>query len=130
MPRVRLNEVTVGSTNVDRSEAFYRVLGLTLIVKNEQYLRFECPDGEGTFSVELGEEVCDEGQVTVYFESDKLDSEYERLRRAGIEFEQPPTDMPWLWREARLRDPDGHRLCLFYAGRNRRHPPWRLPSDS
>ena len=38
-----------------------------------------------------------------------------------------PMDMSWLWREARLADPDGHRLCLFHAGENRKHPPWRLP---
>jgi hypothetical protein len=34
--------------------------------------------------------------------------------------------MPWLWREARLRDPDGHRVCLYRAGQNRKNPPWRL----
>jgi hypothetical protein len=31
-----------------------------------------------------------------------------------------------LWREAHLRDPDGNMLCLFYAGKNRLDPPWRL----
>ena len=67
-------------------------------------------------------------QVTVYFESDALDQEYDRLRRAGIEFDTAPTDMPWLWRETRFRDPDGHLYCLFHAGENRVHPPWRLPS--
>jgi hypothetical protein len=36
---------------------------------------------------------------------------------------------PWLWREATLLDPSGHRLCLFQAGRYRRDPPWRLPSS-
>ena len=45
---------------------------------------------------------------------------------AGIDFDTEPADMPWLWREARLRDPDGHHLCLFRAGDNRRYPPWRL----
>lgn len=28
-----------------------------------------------------------------------------------------------LWREARLRDPAGNALCLFFAGPNRRDPP-------
>ena len=62
----------------------------------------------------------------MYFESDRIDDEYERLGAQGVEFEHPPTDMPWLWREARLRDPDGHRLCIFHAGENRKNPPWRL----
>ena len=123
---MRMNQVTVGATDLGRSESFYRSLGLRLIVKDEHYLRFECPDGDATFSVDLVDAVHDHEQVTVYFEDDQLDATCERLRRGGIVFEHPPTDMPWLWREARLRDPDGHRLCLFHAGENRQFPPWRL----
>lgn len=123
---MRLNQVTVGSTDLDRSEAFYRALGLKLIVKNDHYLRFECPVGESTFSVELVHAVPDDEHVTLYFENDDVDSAYEALRSRGVEFDHPPTDMPWLWRESRLRDPDGHRLCLFHAGENRHNPPWRL----
>jgi uncharacterized glyoxalase superfamily protein PhnB len=87
---------------------------------------FECPEGESTFSVELVDRVLETEEVIVYFEDDDLDATYERLTAAGIAFDQPPTDMPWLWRESRLRDPDGHRLCLFHAGENRRNPPWRI----
>jgi catechol 2,3-dioxygenase-like lactoylglutathione lyase family enzyme len=123
---MRLNQVTVGSTDLDRSESFYRTLGLRLIVKDDHYLRFECPEGEGTFSVDLVADVPELEQVTLYFETDDVDGAYRRLRRAGIEFEQAPAAMPWLWRESRLRDPDGHRLCLFHGGENRRNPPWRL----
>jgi catechol 2,3-dioxygenase-like lactoylglutathione lyase family enzyme len=124
---VRLNQVTVASTDIRRSKDFYLTLGLHLIVEDAHYLRFECPDGDSTFSVELTEEASSGEQITVYFECDDLDADFERLRReAGVEFEHPPTDMAWLWREARLRDPDGHRLCLFHAGSNRRDPPWRI----
>jgi uncharacterized glyoxalase superfamily protein PhnB len=63
----------------------------------------------------------------VYFECRDLDATVARLRAAGIAFESGPEDQPWLWREARLRDPEGNRLCLFHAGENRRNPPWRLP---
>ena len=44
-----------------------------------------------------------------------------------LAFEQAPTDMDYLWREARLRDPDGHQLRLYWAGDNRLNPPWRIP---
>ena len=27
---------------------------------------------------------------------------------------------------AYLRDPDGNRLCLYFAGENRVNPPWRV----
>jgi predicted enzyme related to lactoylglutathione lyase len=97
-----------------------------LIVRDHHYLRFECPDGDSTFSVELVEGVPVDEAVTVYVETADLDAEFERLVQAGIAFELPPQDMPWLWREARLRDPDGHPVCLYHAGSNRKDPPWRL----
>ncbi|BBZ23335.1 VOC family protein [Mycolicibacter hiberniae] len=125
---MRLNQVTVGSTDLDRAEWFYRLLGLQLIVKTADYLRFECPSGGSTFSVARVGEVPAAEQVTIYFEVDDVDENYQRLR-ASIEFTQAPADMPWLWREARLRDPDGHRLCLFHGGAARRDPPWRLPPE-
>jgi catechol 2,3-dioxygenase-like lactoylglutathione lyase family enzyme len=124
---MRLNQVTVGAIDLLRSERFYVALGLRLIVRSDGYLRFECPEGGSTFSVELVESVPVPEQVTVYFETDDLDGLCARLAGAGIGLDHPPADTPWLWREARLRDPDGHRLCLFSAGENRRHPPWRLP---
>jgi len=123
---MRLNQVTIGAADLARSERFYVALGLRLIVKDDHYLRFECPDGGSTFSVELVEAVAEGEGVTIYFESDDLDADCARLSMAGIVFDHQPQDMPWLWREARLRDPDGHLLCLYHAGKNRRHPPWRL----
>jgi catechol 2,3-dioxygenase-like lactoylglutathione lyase family enzyme len=123
---MRLNQITVGSTDLAQSERFYLLLGLRLIVKTETYLRFECPSGEATFSVEHVDVVPADEKVTIYFETGDLDDECKRLRDAAIEFDHMPADMPWLWREARLRDPDGHHLCLFDAGHNRRNPPWRL----
>ena len=124
---MRLNQVTVGSTDMARAEAFYGSLGLELIVRDERYLRFACPDGDSTFSVDLVDSVPDAEQVTIYFEVDELVSVCAALRQGGVVFEHPPTDMPWLWSEARLRDPDGHRLCIFHAADNRLYPPWRLP---
>jgi hydroxymethylpyrimidine/phosphomethylpyrimidine kinase len=43
-------------------------------------------------------------------------------------FDSGPEDRSWLWRESWLRDPAGNRLCLFFAGKNRRVPPWRVSS--
>jgi catechol 2,3-dioxygenase-like lactoylglutathione lyase family enzyme len=128
---MRLNQVTVGSSDLVRAERFYTLLGLRLIVRSDQYLRFECPDGDSTFSVDLVTEPPVDEHVVVYLEYldvGELDAEHARLRGAGVVFDQAPADMPWLWREARLRDPDGHQLCLYRGGANRKHPPWRLPS--
>ena len=49
---MNLNQVTLPATNVERSADFYRALGFTQIVTNlPSYARFECPDGEATFSL-------------------------------------------------------------------------------
>jgi len=64
--------------------------------------------------------------VVVYFECDDLDERVLALELAGVSFFYGPRDESWLWREARLRDPDGNAICLFRAGTNRRFPPWRL----
>jgi catechol 2,3-dioxygenase-like lactoylglutathione lyase family enzyme len=123
---MNLNQVTIGSTDLLRSQQFYAALGLRLIVRDEHYLRFECPEGGSTFSVELVEGSAAAEAVTIYFETDRIDAEYARLAAAGVVFDQEPADMPWLWREVRLRDPDGHLLCLYHAGVNRKNPPWRI----
>jgi hypothetical protein len=41
-----------------------------------------------------------------------------------------PVDQPYLWREAILLDPDGHRVFIYRAGENRLDPPWRLRPDA
>ena len=40
-----LNQVMISARDLAASIAFYRTLGLNLIVKNDDYARFECPDG-------------------------------------------------------------------------------------
>lgn len=123
---MRLNQVTVAATNIDASIAFYRTLGLKLIVHSPHYARFELPDGDSTFSLHLAEAGPGDHAPTIYFECEDLDGEVTRLMAEGLSFESGPTDQTWLWREARLRDPAGNLLCLYRAGANRTHPPWRL----
>lgn len=121
---MRLNQVTVTVSDVEAGIAFYRALGLKLIVESPHYARFECPEGESTFSIHVGEPSTAASTV-VYFESENLDATVEDLKRAGIAFDSEPADQRWLWREARLRDPSGNPICLFHAGENRLNPPWR-----
>jgi len=64
--------------------------------------------------------------VVTYFECGDLDQQVSSLEQAGITFDTAPTDQPWLWREARLRDPAGNVVCLYHAGVNRKDPPWRV----
>jgi len=124
---MNLNQVTVGAKDVERSIAFYEKLGLKLIVKAlPHYARFECPAGDATFSLHQVEEMSSNNGTSVYFECEDLDERVAELIMDGIEFDEPPSDRNWLWREARLRDPDGNRLILFWAGEHRKNPPWRV----
>jgi len=126
---MRLNQVTVTVRDLAEAKEFYTLLGLRLIVDSPHYARFECPGGEASFSLDLDPGVKP-GATVVYFESDTLDEDYRRLMQAGLHFDSPPTDQPWLWREARLHDPSGNPVCLYQAGENRLNPPWRIPGAS
>jgi hydroxymethylpyrimidine/phosphomethylpyrimidine kinase len=122
----RLNQVTVTGTNYERSVEFYKKLGLKQIVDNPpDYARFETAGG-GTFSVQIDREEKIVATTAVYFECDDLDERVEQLARSGLAFEHGPRNQPWMWREARLRDPDGNIIFLYYAGEARRFPPWRI----
>ena len=124
---MNLNQVTAPCTDLEASVAFYRRLGLRLIVNDPpNYARFECPVGDATFSLHRVPHAPDADGIVVYFEVEDLDATVQRLEAAGLDFESPPRDQTWLWREAYLRDPAGNRICLFHAGENRHNPPWRL----
>ncbi|WP_109300739.1 VOC family protein [Aquimarina sp. AU474] len=124
---MNLNQVTVPSVDVERSISFYKKLGLSLIVEAlPNYARFECAEGDATFSIHKVEELPKGDGVYVYFETSKLDIEVDRLIKEGIHFDQMPVDQTWLWREARLKDPDQNQVILYFAGDNRKNPPWRV----
>jgi hydroxymethylpyrimidine/phosphomethylpyrimidine kinase len=123
----RLNQVTVTGRDYDKSVAFYRALGLRQIVdsRENKYARFET-EGGATLSVQCDPEETISPTTAIYLECDDLDERVERLARSGIPFEHGPRNQPWMWREARLRDPDGNIIFLYKAGEARRFPPWRI----
>ena len=125
----RLNQVTVTGRDYDRSVDFYRGLGLKQIVGSPEtgYARFETAGGV-TFSVQIDPDEEISATTAIYFECDDLDTRVEQLARRGFAFEHGPRNQPWLWREARLRDPDGNIIFFYKAGEARRFPPWRIPS--
>ena len=123
----RLNQVTVTGSHYRRSVEFYRQLGLRQIVDSPDtgYARFETAGGV-TLSVQIDPEEKILATTAIYLECDDLDERVEQLARSGIAFEHGPRNQPWMWREARLRDPDGNIIFFYKAGENRRFPPWRM----
>lgn len=128
---MNLNQVTIPSNDLVAAVKFYKLLGLQLIVDSiPRYARFQCPTGDSTFSIHHVEHPIQTEGLTVYFECEDLDERCRSLQRQGIKFDTEPVDQIWLWREAHLRDPDGNRLILYYAGKNRKDPPWRIDTAS
>ena len=120
-----LNQVTLPVSDMDEATAFYRRLGFLQIVDTPHYARFECTEGGSTFSLSLDSGGAENSSV-IYFEHKDLDELVSSLKKRGVEFDQDPIDMSYLWREAILRDPSGNKIKLYWAGENRMHPPWRV----
>jgi catechol 2,3-dioxygenase-like lactoylglutathione lyase family enzyme len=125
---MNLNQVSLPAKDVNLSIDFYGSLGFRLIVNAApHYARFECPNGESTFSLHHTDESTNKSAgVVVYFECAELDSKVQELQSKGIPFRSMPRDEPWLWWEARLQDPSKNEICFYFAGANRKNPPWRV----
>ncbi len=125
---MNLNQITIPSIDLEKSVDFYKKLGLKLIVDSiPRYARFECPEGDSTFSIHRVNTLPKGEGITIYFEVEDLDNYIQTLiDKHQIVFEELATNQVWLWREARLKDPDGNQLILYLAGENRKNPPWKI----
>jgi organic hydroperoxide reductase OsmC/OhrA/catechol 2,3-dioxygenase-like lactoylglutathione lyase family enzyme len=128
---MRLNHVTLAVRDVESSARFYARLGLTQIVADYPgYARLLAPSGDTTLSLHRATNPVSEPSASIHFEVDDVDCVVEELERAGFSFVCDPLDQPYLWREAVLLDPDGHRVFIYHAGKNRLDPPWRLKREA
>ena len=123
---MNLNQITLPAVDIEKSKEFYKKLGLKQIVDSSHYARFESPEGDATFSLHQVESFTPSEWSVVYFETERLDELYLELKSKGIVFDSSPTMENWQWKEARLTDPSGNKLCLYYAGENRKNLPWRI----
>ena len=101
---MRLNQIALPAADLAASIAFYKALGLRLIVLTEDYARFELPEGESTLSLvrRAAPLPPDSEGVHVYFECSDLDGRVSELKALELAFESGPEDKRWLWREAWL----------------------------
>ena len=120
-----LNQISLPALHYESSVRFYSLLGLTLIVDSldNGYARFEAANGV-TLSIHVDDGAA--GGAMVYLESGALDAWVLYAMRKGLRIDQMPQDEDWGWREARLTDPAGNRICLYQATEYRRFPPWRV----
>ncbi len=119
---VEFNHAMIYSSMLARALLFYRdLLGFTVVDSYPgAYARLKSPGGGTTLALHC----LEEGQlmnpksegVRLYFEVKGLDALCKTLEGQGVVFDQGPRDMPWGWRHAYLRDPDGHEISLYWAG--------------
>ena len=124
---MNLNQVTIPSVDVFKSSEFYKTLGLKMIVDAlPRYVRFECPQGDSTFSIHLVDKLPKGNRIMIYFENDQMDQLVDILVNKGLKFDELPNDKSWGWREARLKDLDQNQIIIFQGGDYRKNPPWRI----
>lgn len=122
---LEFNHAMIYTADYARARQFYEGrLGFKLVEEYPgAYGRLQSPGGRTTIALhalEAGQrlETAAEG-VRLYFEIRRLDRFCQGLAAKGVAFSQMPQDMPWGWRHAYLRDPDGHELSLYWAGQKR-----------
>ena len=116
--RLEFNHAMIYTQHYERALEFYgKQLGFKLVDEYRgAYGRLQSPGGRTTIALhclEQGQQIdaAREG-LRLYFEVKELDKLCERLAARGVTFDQMPKDMPWGWRHAYLRDPDGHELSF------------------
>jgi predicted enzyme related to lactoylglutathione lyase len=127
MNDIQFNHVIIYSTDVSRSLDFYQgVLGFKIVETYDSgtYARLKSPKGNTTIALHKlqGSKRSQKGEtqrVVLYFETKNLDAVCKRIVESGVKFFQMPKIMPWGWKHAYLRDPDGLEISLYWAGKKR-----------
>jgi catechol 2,3-dioxygenase-like lactoylglutathione lyase family enzyme len=120
-----LNAIGIASSNMARSIAFYRALGLDVPeTPDEGHVDTFLPNGV-RFMLDSEEVIRsflpdwkreDGNQVSIALECAspaEVDEVYARVTGAGFEGEKEPWDADWGQRYALLIDPDGVRINLY-----------------
>ena len=122
---VEFNHAMIYTTKLAPALKFYGdVLGFEVVDDYPgAYARMKSPGGSTTIALHVLEEgkkldTKKEG-VRLYFEVEELDAFCDALKNRGVTLDQMPKEMPWGWRHAYLRDPDGHEISLYWAGKAR-----------
>ena len=103
--------VIVSVSSLERSLAFYEVLGFAQFWSNADVARLRSGSGVELMLHERGAEGSDLG-LAVSFVVDDVDAMAAAAASEGGEIIDEPADQPWGERQAVLHDPDGHVICL------------------
>jgi lactoylglutathione lyase len=101
--------ITLWVRDFERTVRFYKeTLGLSLVEKNDVFARFGTGGTQLAFhALGTGEPTPGNRHLEIHFQVADVDSVYEALRGRGVEFDEPPANMPWGVRMAAFTDPEG-----------------------
>ncbi len=89
--------------------------GVAIVITN--YLHGSLADGDAIAAL------LAKGALNgVHFRTDDLDATFEKLRAAGAEIVQEPTQQPWGTRDFAVRDPSGNLVRIDQPPAARPHP--------
>jgi uncharacterized glyoxalase superfamily protein PhnB len=121
----QLDAVGIVSSDLERSRAFYRLLGIEIAEGNDHVeatapngmrLMFDTEDVIRSFRPDWTRETGNQLALAFACASPaEVDETYARVVEAGFEGEKEPWDAFWGHRYAQLRDPDGVGVDLFAA---------------
>ena len=107
---MQFSNVTIWTRNPQALRDWY-VAHLGLEVRNETP-RFVMLGERGTrgaaIAFHVGEPLSEPQRVQLHFAVEDVDAVYERLAKAGVAFEEKPSNKPWVLRVESCRDPGGH----------------------
>jgi predicted enzyme related to lactoylglutathione lyase len=113
---------SIWSEDLNNLLPFYRdVLGLKVVHQSEGFVVLgedqsdSATLGLGTHS-EVRERNSDPARHMVSFESDNLTADWQRLKDAGVEFIEDPTEYGGDMSIATLKDPEGNLVQLWQYG--------------
>jgi len=123
---MKIDAVGVSSTDLERTVAFYQLLGFQFgdYEANEQHLEPKTPDGSARLMIdaaELLESILGEApqpgnhsSFAVQYDSPAaVDRVAAAVKAAGHSVAAEPWDAPWGQRYAIVQDPDGYRVDLY-----------------
>lgn len=128
MPKPRLDAVAVSSSDLNRTAAFYRLLGFEFPPISDEMMHLEPITAEGDVrlmidTVALMTDLIGEppkppnhSSFAMLCDSPaEVDRVTETVAAAGFEIVTPPWDAFWGQRYAVVADPDGYKVDLFAA---------------
>ena len=123
----RFNGICINTSDLERLGKFYQELLQVGFARDGDNLSFLTEGAElSIFSYQGMErmapgsmEGAGYGSITIDFEVEDVDLEYERLTNNGVPCVKPPVTYPWGRRSAWFHDPDGNLVNLYSRTINR-----------